>query len=1353
VSPPTILPGAPEPLGLTLLPDGANIAVYSQTAERIELCLFDRRGKEETARLALPGRTGPVFHGFVPALREGALYGLRAHGPFRPEDGLRFNPNKLLIDPHALALDGPAKLHEAMLDLDSDSGPFAPRCVAAAPQVATPQRRKIPWSDTILYELHVRGFTRRLTSLPEAARGTFAGLAHPVAIAHLKLLGVTTLEIMPCAAWIDECHLRAAGLANYWGYNPIAFCAPEPRLAPGGWREVRESVAALQAAGFEVLIDVVLNHSGESDAGGPTLSLRGLDNATYYRLDPADPARTIDDAGCGNILRLDHPATLRLAMDALRAWAHFGGVDGFRFDLATTLGRRAEGFDPHAPLLAAIQQDPLLRDLKLIAEPWDIGPGGYQLGRFPALWGEWNDQFRDAARKFWRGDGGQIGALATRMAGSADLFAASKPPARGVNFITAHDGFTLADLVAYERKRNFANGENNRDGTESNHSWNNGAEGETDDEAILAARRRDQRNLLTLLLLSRGTPMLSMGAEFAQSQHGNNNAYAQDNETAWLDWDKADPRLAAFTRALIALRRATPAFTQDRFLAGAPQAGESIPDVEWRGADGEALRDGQWQESERRFLGAFFFAEGSRAGVLLNASHETALFRLPPTRANFLWRRTLDTSSEDGAGDGAAFDCGETLAVAPRSSLVLIEAPENDVRFETPPHAETLDALARAAGIAPDWHDLEGRRHIVPESTRHALLNAMGFATAMQSDARASLKRLPTERDRRALPFALVFHEGEAIEAPLAGPAPIDALILTGEDGAEQAVAPEPIRQEQRRACDGLPFSVQILRLPPLPLGRYRLALAGEPAAICHLTIAPRACFRPEALDSKLSGVSAQLYSLRRDGDQGIGDFTTLAELSEAAARAGYGAVGVNPLHALFARDRDRASPYYPSDRSFLDPIYLDVERLSEITGLPSPLDPQARALADALAAKPAIDYPAVWTLKRDALRAHFRAFVEASSDPSFAAARDCESFVAESGEALWRFAAFEAQARTGAAPSERDMAEICFEQWLCDRQLARAVARGKAAGLSLGLYRDLAVGAAPDGAEIAAGDGLFLKGVAVGAPPDPFAEAGQVWGLPAPDPLALVRDGYAAFASLLRANMRHAGALRIDHVMALQRLFVVPEGAPALEGAYLDYPLDDLLGELAVESHRAGCAVVGEDLGTVPNGFREKMAAAHVLSYRVLFFERIGENFAPPTAYPRKALACASTHDLPTLAGWRRGADIEEKAALGLIAAGAAEGERERRRADEQRLFAALAEEALLPAHADLKAIADSDFIAAVHAYVARTSSVLAMVQIDDLLGETSGVNLPGTDRERPNWRRRLARNADAFAPVLREP
>jgi glycogen operon protein len=675
-------PGSPDELGLVLSEQGGNFAVYSETATAIDFCLFDASDRE-TCRLRLPGRSGPVFHGFIHGLQAGARYGLRVHGDYHPSHGLRHNPAKLLIDPYALGLDRCIEPHSSMLGFAADgspsfddSAPFVAKAIAQNPVFARPKRARKSWAETVIYELHVRGFTKLMREIPETLRGTFKGLAHPASIAYLRDLGVTTLELMPCAAWIDERHLPPLGLKNYWGYNSIAFMAPDPRLAPGGWTEVRESVAALQAAGFEVLVDIVLNHSGESDELGPTLFLRGIDNAAYYRL-ARNPAHYVNDAGCGNILRFDHPAVVRLAMDSLRAWAQFGGVDGFRFDLAVTLARRRDGFDAFAPLLAAIEQDPVLRCLKMIAEPWDIGPGGYRLGEFPPRWSEWNDRFRDDLRKFWRGDSGMIGALATGLAGSQPIFGKFGRPTKSINFVTAHDGFTLADLVAYEHKHNQANGEHNRDGTNANHSWNNGVEGPTHDEHILALRRRDQLNLLATLFCARGVPMLAMGSECGHSQNGNNNAYAQDNLLTWLDWGKADAKLFAFAKKLIALRLGEATLHGDAFLTGGPLSDSPIPDAQWFAAEGAPMRDEQWREDERRFIGLSLHAENSRALILLNAGSDVN-FPLPEPRAEKRWRLAIDTSDDEKAE--RFFGAGETLPVETRSVKILVEAADHHRR-------------------------------------------------------------------------------------------------------------------------------------------------------------------------------------------------------------------------------------------------------------------------------------------------------------------------------------------------------------------------------------------------------------------------------------------------------------------------------------------------------------------------------------------------------------------------------------------------------------------------------------------------------------------------------------------------
>jgi len=1358
--------GAPEPLGVTPDQSGANVAVFSAHAEAIEICLFDD-SDEEIARIRLPARSGDVFHGHIEGLKEGQRYGFRAYGADAPAAGHRFNPSKLLVDPYALALDRPFALHPSLFAYGeaarADSAAHLPKAIVAKPLHANSQRPKHPWRDTIIYELHVKGFTATHADVPQEIRGTFAGLAHDASIAHLKRLGVTTLELLPCAAWIDERHLPPLGLSNYWGYNPIAMMAPDPRLAPGGWREVREAVARLHEAGLEVILDVVFNHTGESDEFGPTVSFRGLDNASYYRL-ADNRARYVNDSGCGNILDCTRAPVVRLVMDTLRAWALYGGVDGFRFDLATTLARRPSGFDRDAPFLAALLQDPLLRELKLIAEPWDVGAGGYRLGDFPAPFAEWNDRYRDAARRFWRGDSCGVAELATRFSGSQDAFARRRP-SRSVNFIAAHDGFTLRDLVSYAHKHNQANGEENRDGADHNLSWSNGVEGESEDAAIHAARARDVRNLLATLLFSRGTPMLAMGSELGKTQSGNNNAYAQDNALSWIDWARADEELIETAAKLIALRKQHLALREDRFLDGAPHDATLIPDVEWLRPDGATMRDDDWRDDDAQTLVAALYAEGDRVLVILHRGLDEIAVRAPPARDAHGWRLAFSSAREKPTGDVEA-----SLVVAPRAVMLLVEEKCPRRRTSTPATEDIVLRLAEAAGVERQWRDVDGALHDVPRATVCALLARLGFPADTLGEARASLARLADFRDRRALPMSLSAKAREPWTLRLAareGRTP-GWIVVTREDGSASRVAlraqnaaPVTWRGLDGRRCDGVEA-----RLPPLPIGRHHLSL--ESGEACTLTVAPAGCYLPHDA-ARAFGLSAQLYSVRRDGDQGIGDFSTLAELARAGAKTGAALIAINPLHALFAQDRMRASPYFPSDRRFLDPLYIDVADVERTLGAPIAFDEQAAA---ALSAVADVDYPGVHALKMSALARAFEAFADLSRRQSDAApAASFARFVAQGGTALAQFCIFEAisesrhgqswrlwprELREASAPALNDFARehesrVRFQQflqWLADAQFAHAAQDARTSGLSLGLCRDLAIGAAPDGAESWSRAAGFVEGFSIGAPPDAFSREGQNWGLPPPNPIDMEKSGGADFAELLRANMRHAGALRIDHVMGLARLFVIPEGERPASGAYLRYPFDALLDELALESRRARCMVIGEDLGTAPWGFRERIQDADVLSYRVLWFERAGEEFAPPRRYPQNSMACVSTHDLPTIDAWWAAADIAEKEALGLIAPDTAEAARAARRADKDALLDALrAQGQIDEAHRSSSAFDDA-LAQALHAFIARTPCLLAMAQLDDLAGEARAINLPGTDRERSNWRRRLPRPvAELFA------
>jgi glycogen operon protein len=1339
--------GAPEPIGAWPDEAGAGFAYPAPGASAVFVCVFD--GEHEVARIRLPGRTGDVHHGHVAGMPVGTRYGLRVEGPWDPWRGHRFNAAKLLVDPWARALDRPFALAPALFDTGDapdavDSAPFVPKAVLTA--APAPVLRRAPRGPQVIYELHVKGFTARHPEVPEAIRGTFAGLAHPAAVAHLKGLGVTTVELMPCAAWVDERHLPPLGLSNYWGYNPVAPLCPDPRLAPGGMAEVRSAVAALQEAGIAVILDIVLNHTGEGDHLGPTLALKGLGNAAYHRLRPDDPWLYVDDAGCGNTLALDRPWPLRLAMDALRHWAVGAGLDGFRLDLATTLARRDSGFDPDAPLIQAVRQDPVLRGLTVIAEPWDIGHAGYRIGEFPAGWGEWNDRFRDDIRRLWRGDDGMVGALATRLAGSADTFR-GRPLTDSVNFVAAHDGFTLADLVSFTAKRNHANGEENRDGTEDNKSWNSGVEGPTDDPAVLARRGADIRGLLATLLLSRGTPMIGMGDECGRGQGGNNNAYAQDNPGSWFDWEGMDAGLLAFTRRLVAARSAHPALTDPTPLTGEPGP-DGSPDVAWLRPDGAPMAGRDWNDHGRRSLVAVLTTEEDRCLVAVNAAWEDEPLAPPPPRPGRRWRMLANSAAPEAEGEPQG-------SLPARAVILLAEERLRPAKGDP----GLLARLAKAAGISTSWHEISGRRHDVSEDTLRSLLAAMGLPAGDDAAVRDALHVLSTPR---ALPAALTCH-GDAPRIPLALSSRPARLHLRLEGGGETAFDIPPGAGEVARGTrpDGSVAPQRLVTLPALPEGRHILFDEAAPEAPCHLAVVPRQAFLPPPLDEggRRFGIAAQIYALRREGDGGIGDFTAVAELARLAQAEGAMLAGLSPPHALFPTDRGRASPYYPSDRRFLDPIFIDVAALPLVGDLPevrAALDRHAPAFSG-LAARELIDHAAVWTAKRAVLDAAWRAL------PRRHKARDAlKDFREAGGQALERFCtwtviaeqegssdarAWPEKLRHGGAPGvsgfQRKNADaigfVAFQQMLADMQLAEA---GRAGA---GLYRDLAVGAAPDGAEPWSGDARFLPGFSVGAPPDPFAAEGQNWGLPPPDPRHYEATGFAAFARLVRANMRHARALRIDHVLGLRRLFLVPDGGRGADGAYLDYPFRDLLGQLALESHRAGCLVVGEDLGTVPEGTGEALQANQVLSYRVLWFERQGTAFVPPDEWPARAAACVSTHDLPTLEGFWSGADLEERAGLGLL--DDLPAAMTSRLQDRAALRDLLAQEELPSEGTGPEGDLDDELAAAIHQLVSRTPSALMLVQAEDLAGERIAVNLPGTDRERPNWRRRLPRPVNRLA------
>lgn len=697
-------PGIPYPLGATWDGRGVNFALFAENATAVELCLFDEHmGATQTTIVEMTERTHYFYHVYLPDIKPGQLYGYRVHGPYDPLNGHRFNPAKLLIDPYAKAIAGTIEWDNALFGYEighenedlqistSDSAPFLPKCVVIDDSFDWEGDKppKVPYHQSVIYETHVKGFTKLHPEIPEEIRGTYAGMSHPVTIKYLKQLGVTAVELLPIHHFVADSHLVEKGLTNYWGYNSIGFFAPDARYSSSGVTgeqvtEFKTMVKELHKAGIEVILDVVYNHTAEGNHLGPTLSFKGIDNEAYYRL-TEDKRYYNDYTGTGNTLRANHPMVLRLMMDSLRYWIQHMHVDGFRFDLASALARELHDVDKLGSFFDVINQDPVISQVKLIAEPWDIGEGGYQVGNFPPGWTEWNGKYRDCIRDYWRGADSVLGEFAARFTGSPDLYQGdNRRPTASINFITAHDGFTLHDLVSYNEKHNEANGEDNRDGESHNRSWNCGVEGPTEDKDVIELRNRQKRNFLTTLFLSQGVPMLLAGDELGRTQQGNNNAYCQDNEISWINWENADHKLMDFTRKLIEFWRSHPAFCRRKWFQGQPIKGVGIEDISWFLPDGTEMSDEHWNATFAKSLGVYLNGKGihtiSPTGehilddsfyVIFNAHHEPLDYKIPPERYGKKWSKVLDTYSGE-IGGSQVYKPGDKVKVEGRSIILLL---------------------------------------------------------------------------------------------------------------------------------------------------------------------------------------------------------------------------------------------------------------------------------------------------------------------------------------------------------------------------------------------------------------------------------------------------------------------------------------------------------------------------------------------------------------------------------------------------------------------------------------------------------------------------------------------------------
>ncbi|EHQ26309.1 glycogen debranching protein GlgX [Mucilaginibacter paludis] len=692
--------GKPFPLGSTWDGEGVNFAIYSENATKIELCLFD--ADKETARLELRESTNQIWHCYLPDAKPGQLYGYRVSGPYEPQNGHRFNPNKLLIDPYAKAISGTIDWDDALFGYEMghpdedlsfselDSAPYIPKSVVIDPNFnwEDDESPSLQYYNTVIYETHVKGFTKLQPGIPEEIRGTYAGIAHPVTIAYLKDLGITAIELMPVHHFVSDRYLKEKGLTNYWGYNTIGFFAPDARFSSSGVQgqqvnEFKNMIKELHKAGIQVILDVVYNHTAEGNQMGPTLSFKGVDNAAYYRL--TDDKRYYNDyTGTGNTLNANLPSVLRLMMDSLRYWITEMHVDGFRFDLAATLARELHEVNRLSAFFDIIHQDPVISQVKLIAEPWDIGEGGYQVGKFPPGWAEWNGKYRDCIRDYWRGSENSLAEFADRVTGSADLYQDYRRPTASINFITAHDGFTLNDLVSYNDKHNDANGEDNNDGESNNRSWNCGAEGPTDDQGIRDLRERQKKNFLATLFLSQGVPMLVAGDEISRTQQGNNNAYCQDNEISWLNWNDVDQDLLKFTQKLIKLRNEHSVFSRKNWFKGVPVKDNGIEDIAWFLPDGTTMTEEHWNQNYAKSVAIFLNGKGLHAMdskgnpvvddsfyVIFNAHYEAVSYQIPGEGYGNQWDLAVDTSQPSGSEQEKQYQAGETIQVEGRSVVAL----------------------------------------------------------------------------------------------------------------------------------------------------------------------------------------------------------------------------------------------------------------------------------------------------------------------------------------------------------------------------------------------------------------------------------------------------------------------------------------------------------------------------------------------------------------------------------------------------------------------------------------------------------------------------------------------------------
>tara|TARA_Y100001954_G_scaffold239603_1_gene316480 strand:+ start:10510 stop:14739 length:4230 start_codon:yes stop_codon:yes gene_type:complete len=1378
----------------------------------------------------------------------------------------------VLLDPYARAIGRDLTWHPSLYGWKYPDKLDTPDYTDSAPYVALgavvdasftwgdDRPPRIPWEDTVIYEAHVKGFTMRHPEVSPELRGTYLGFCSEPVLDYLKSLGVTSVELLPVHHSISEHALVRKSLSNYWGYNTLAYFAPCSRYAVGrretdALYEFKTMVRTLHQAGLEVILDVVYNHTAETDHTGPTLSFRGIDNQAYYRLQPGAPHLYQDFTGCGNTLNMNNPRVLQIIMDSLRYWVTEMHVDGFRFDLASALARELFEVDRLASFFDIISQDPVLSRVKLIAEPWDLGEGGYQVGNFPGQWAEWNGQYRDSIRRFWNLRQSRVATTVTRFAGSSDLYAsAGRKTSASINYITAHDGFTLHDLVTYNERHNESNLWDNTDGHEDNLSHNCGVEGETDDAEVKARRMRRKKALLATLLTSQGVPMLLAGDERGRTQRGNNNAYCQDNSISHVDWKVTEEAsdLLDWVRQLIELRKRNEVLRRKNFLFGYDPGGSEIKDVYWLNPQGDELDESQWHERGTAFSVVLPSEFGRRADlkrvlqghslfICFNPEDRALRFRMP-TLFHANWTCVLcseGTYSDNGdphiqhreLPPGAWFTLGA-------EGVCVFEAEKGwlDRELDRQSREPELQRLADELGILRTFTDLTGRTHNLEGLRLEKIIREMlpdleeGFKP---DEVRLELKR---QNWNDALDSSVVCFQSEldTEEGYVQIRMPQEerdgnSLTIMFESG--ESFKHIPIQEDWKRGStvlDDIRYFAYHVPLPgDLKPGYYILELLKEGITMDKglLVISPDHCFvepsgQPEAgarpdspadshSDAELgsnengptgksqsensaghqrevngpsdqilgrqwddgvrrTGVTLQLYSIHSSRSVGAGDFHDLLDLGLQLAEDGYEVLGLSPLHALFLNRPELRSPYYPSTRKQLHPFYIGPALLPEWRSVSDGerLLKEAAFIPEDLR----IDYGLSMKKKLELLEKAHHAF-QTTGDPEVLHRKDqMQSYIRRNPE-LRDHAMFELlleidvngseeervwkAGKTDAEIRQRYAGRLGFYEYLfwAARDQFDTVCR-LLAEKGLRLYTDVAVGVATDGADHRSIPELYAKKARAGAPPDLFAPTGQDWGIGVWNPLVLKRKAFRPFRDLLRANMIRDGFVRLDHVMWLFRLFWVHPDA----GTYVYYPYRELTALLCLESHLNRCTVIGEDLGTVPQEIEDILRKRHMLSWKVVFFERNQDGSLCDTRdYPGLSVATLNTHDLPTWNGYWMGIDIlDRKQCHRFRRDEDADEALEERKQDRQMILRYLLEHGLIdPVRKNsLQDLADQaaryasgdgkspnkedllDLTVAIHRALARTSSRLALVSLNDLTGDFHQPNMPGTVDEYPNWK-----------------